>query len=89
MKKEAGGVWNTTIRRGSNHERNREKKIENRKSNANVSVQVKQAILKRFCYYSYAHMFSSSNCRERQLPSIQCQYLVVVVFAAPLLLPSL
>jgi hypothetical protein len=88
MKKEAGGVWNTTIRR-SNHERNREKKIENRKSNANVSVQVKQATLKRFCYYSYAHMFSSSNRRERQLPSIQCQYLVVVVFAAPLLLPSL
>jgi hypothetical protein len=66
-----------------------EKKIENRKSNANVNVQVKQATLKGFCRYSYAHMFSSSNGRERQLPSIQCQYLVVVVFATPLLLPSL
>jgi hypothetical protein len=49
-----------------------EKKIENRKSNANVNVQVKQATLKGFCRYSYAHMFSSSNGGERQLPSIQC-----------------
>jgi hypothetical protein len=27
MKKKAGGAWNTTIRRGSNHERNREKRL--------------------------------------------------------------